>query len=56
MRSGPEPASVAVRLTEVAPDRARSLANFLGIGQICSWGSIYYCFPLIALAMEFLAH
>ncbi len=52
MRSGPEPASVAVRLTEVAPDRARSLANFLGIGQICSWGSIYYCFPLIALAME----
>ena len=24
----------------------------LGIGQICSWGSIYYGFPLIAEAME----
>ena len=24
----------------------------LGIGQICSWGSLYYSFPLIAEAME----
>ncbi|RYG01280.1 MAG: MFS transporter, partial [Caulobacteraceae bacterium] len=23
----------------------------LGIGQICSWGAIYYSFPLIAEAM-----
>jgi hypothetical protein len=23
----------------------------LGIGQICSWGSVYYSFPLIAEAM-----
>ncbi len=23
----------------------------LGIGQICSWGSLYYSFPLIAEAM-----
>jgi hypothetical protein len=24
----------------------------LGIGQICSWGSLYYSFPLIAEAMR----
>lgn len=24
----------------------------LGVGQICSWGSLYYSFPLIAEAME----
>lgn len=24
----------------------------LGIGQVCSWGSLYYSFPLIAEAME----
>ncbi|MEP9348334.1 MFS transporter [Xanthobacter sp. KR7-225] len=24
----------------------------LGIGQICSWGSLYYSFPLLAQAME----
>jgi hypothetical protein len=23
----------------------------LGIGQICSWGSLYYSFPMIAEAM-----
>ncbi|OYW98593.1 MAG: MFS transporter, partial [Rhizobiales bacterium 32-66-8] len=23
----------------------------LGIGQVCSWGSLYYSFPLIAEAM-----
>ena len=24
----------------------------LGVGQICSWGSLYYSFPLIAEAMR----
>lgn len=27
------------------------LANILGIGQVCSWGSLYYSFPLLAGAM-----
>ena len=31
---------------------ARWFASLLGLGQICSWGSLYYCFPLIATAME----
>lgn len=33
------------------PDKARGLITALGIGQICSWGSLYYSFPLIAEAM-----
>ena len=28
------------------------LATVLGIGQICSWGTLYYSFPLIVLGME----
>lgn len=28
------------------------LAAILGIGQICSWGTLYYSFPLIVLSME----
>ena len=28
------------------------LAPLLGLGQICSWGTLYYSFPLIALRME----
>lgn len=28
------------------------LAPLLGLGQICSWGTLYYSFPLIALGME----
>jgi|LauGreSBDMM110SN_4_FD.fasta_scaffold01011_4 predicted MFS family arabinose efflux permease len=28
------------------------LARFLGIAQICSYGTIYYAFPLIVLAMQ----
>lgn len=35
------------------PPRARSLfITGLGIGQICSWGTLYYSFPQIAAAME----
>ncbi len=41
---------------EAAPPRvtpARSLFTAaLGVGQICSWGSIYYAFPLIAEQIE----
>lgn len=34
------------------PLSGRSLfITWLGIGQICSWGSLYYAFPLIAEAM-----
>ncbi|PPA73229.1 MFS transporter [Achromobacter sp. LC458] len=33
------------------PDKAHGLVTALGIGQICSWGSLYYSFPLIAEAM-----
>ncbi len=31
--------------------RNRLFVAALGIGQICSWGSLYYSFPLIAAAM-----
>ena len=31
---------------------ASSFITGLGIAQICSWGSLYYSFPLIAAAME----
>lgn len=35
-----------------APDsRTGGLVTALGIGQICSWGSLFYSFPLIAEAM-----
>ena len=27
------------------------MANILGAGQVCSWGSLYYSFPLLAQAM-----
>lgn len=30
----------------------RGFFTALGIGQICSWGSLYYSFPLIAQAMQ----
>lgn len=33
-----------------APSRGLFIAG-LGIGQICSWGSLYYSFPIIAEAM-----
>lgn len=32
-------------------DNPRALITALGIGQICSWGSFYYSFPLIVEAM-----
>ena len=31
---------------------SRLFASLLGLGQICSWGTLYYCFPLVATAME----
>ncbi|GGB51221.1 putative transporter, MFS family protein [Tistrella bauzanensis] len=34
-----------------APPRHHRLITGLGIGQICSWGSLYYAFPQIADAM-----
>src|SRR5690554_3065735 len=33
-------------------ERPYGLITALGIGQICSWGSLYYSFPLIAEAMS----
>jgi hypothetical protein len=33
------------------PARRHWFITGLGIGQICSWGSLYYSFPLIAEAM-----
>lgn len=59
--TGSDPASAAQRMTAGLADpmpqipvlRGRSLfITGLGIGQICSWGSLYYSFPLIAEAME----
>ncbi|WP_332119888.1 MFS transporter [Azorhizobium caulinodans] len=39
--------------TDVPPLSGRSwFITGLGIGQICSWGSLYYAFPPIAEAME----
>ncbi|GAB3324538.1 MFS transporter [Bordetella tumulicola] len=34
-----------------SPVKAHGLITALGVGQICSWGSLYYSFPLIAEAM-----
>ncbi|MDS1141553.1 MFS transporter [Pusillimonas sp. SM2304] len=35
-----------------SPDaKAGGLTTALGVGQICSWGTLYYSFPLIAEAM-----
>ncbi len=39
----------------VVPEPMRGASAFitgLGVAQICSWGSLYYSFPLIAAAME----
>ncbi len=41
----------AAHTNELPVPRARGLITALGIGQICSWGSLYYSFPLIAEAM-----
>lgn len=41
-----------VSSTPITQDKAHGLVTALGIGQICSWGSLYYSFPLIAQAME----
>ena len=30
----------------------RTLTHVLGAGQVCSWGSLYYSFPLIAQSMQ----
>ena len=34
-----------------APPRHRPFITALGIGQICSWGSLFYSFPLMAQMM-----
>lgn len=39
-------------LPDAHPNRAHGLVTALGIGQVCSWGSLYYSFPLIAEAMS----
>jgi predicted MFS family arabinose efflux permease len=38
-------------MVQTPQDKAYGLVTALGIGQICSWGSLYYSFPLIAEAM-----
>lgn len=35
-----------------APLPTPLLASILGLGQICSWGTLYYSFPLIVLRMQ----
>lgn len=43
------------KTTTILPAPVRGASSFitgLGIAQICSWGSLYYSFPLIASAME----
>lgn len=34
------------------PERPLGFITALGVGQICSWGSLYYSFPLIAESMH----
>jgi predicted MFS family arabinose efflux permease len=43
---------IAPQPTHVPAKGALGLARFLGIAQICSYGTIYYAFPLIVLAMQ----
>lgn len=38
--------------TKPATGQMHGLAHFLGIAQICSYGTIYYSFPLIVVAMQ----
>ncbi|MDN3986818.1 MFS transporter [Zwartia vadi] len=38
--------------TPSATGQVHGLAHFLGIAQICSYGTIYYAFPLIVVAMQ----
>jgi len=55
LRYGPVTGSLSGELaqpTSAPPLSGRSLfITGLGIGQICSWGSLYYSFPLMAEAM-----
>lgn len=44
--------STSATAVATRPERPRGLVTALGIGQICSWGSLYYSFPLIAEAMN----
>lgn len=46
-------AAAAASLPRHSPPRAGGLfISLLGAAQVCSWGSLYYAFPLIAQAMS----
>lgn len=45
-------AHISLPVGVVPPRHTRGFISALGIGQICSWGSLYYSFPLIAEAMS----
>ncbi|QVQ28255.1 MFS transporter [Achromobacter deleyi] len=45
------PVASTVAAAAAPAEKAHGLITALGIGQICSWGSLYYSFPLIAEAM-----
>lgn len=45
------PVASTVAAVAAPTEKAHGLITALGIGQICSWGSLYYSFPLIAEAM-----
>lgn len=45
------PVDSTVAAAAAPTEKAHGLITALGIGQICSWGSLYYSFPLIAEAM-----
>ncbi len=36
----------------ISPRRRIKLPPLLGLGQVCSWGTLYYSFPLIAIEMH----
>jgi len=43
--------NILYKSSQLGITSSRSLSHLLGAGQLCSWGSLYYSFPLIAAGM-----
>jgi len=53
LNSAPKPLIIDQSFMSRFIDRkkASSISHVLGAGQVCAWGTLYYCFPLIAIEM-----
>jgi hypothetical protein len=50
-RSGTAPSGAESAAAHISRHQRARFINGLGIGQIVSWGSLYYSFPLLAEPM-----